>query len=152
MSRNDNAKCGTRVPPRLCDLPSIGRSTLLLAAFTLAAGATVLFCFNPSQYYFYPLCQFHAATGLACPGCGALRAAHQLLHLHPIAALRFNALLVLAAPFGAWLAVRFAICSWQQRPITLAGRTAWLWAGLVVIIAFAVLRNLPLPQLTWLKP
>ncbi len=152
MKLPPNPSSRDEVPPRLADLPLISRTTKLLAALSLAAGAAVLFCFNPSQYHFYPLCQFHAATGLACPGCGALRAAHQLLHLHLVAAMRFNALLVLSVPVAAWLAARFAVRSWQRRPIALPNQPAWLWAGLTVVIAFGILRNLPLPQLAWLSP
>ena len=65
-------------------------ATMSLVA--LAAG--VLFCFDPNRYPFYPLCFFHRATGLLCPGCGSLRALHQLLHGNLATAFHFNALLV----------------------------------------------------------
>ena len=56
----------------------------------------VLFFFNPAQHGFYPICLFHALTGLNCPGCGGTRAAYQLLHGHLLRALQDNALFVLS--------------------------------------------------------
>src|SRR5437899_5204354 len=71
--------------------------------------AVILYFFNPSQFGFYPSCMFRRVTGLLCPGCGSLRAAHELLHGHLGTALRLNALFVLGLPAGAgigswWLA------------------------------------------------
>ena len=41
------------------------------------------------------LAEFHAMTGLWCPGCGGLRAVHDLTHGHLVTALHENALVVL---------------------------------------------------------
>ena len=57
-----------------------GSIGLVLGAFALLGLAAVLFFFNPAQSGFYPFCVFHRTTGLLCPGCGSLRALHQLLH------------------------------------------------------------------------
>ena len=75
----------------------------IIGAVSGAAVAAVLmvhFLFNPSHYGFYPRCILYRMTGIYCPGCGALRASHQLIHGHFLTALRCNALLVL---FGALL-------------------------------------------------
>src|SRR5258708_14586762 len=64
------------------------RANLMLSG--LAAGSLVLFSFSPTEHGFYPLCQFHALTGLQCPGCGGTPALYQLLHLHWAAAVRLN--------------------------------------------------------------
>ena len=45
-------------------------------------------------------------TGLACPGCGSLRALHQLTHGHFGEALRLNPMLVMALPFLFWIVLR----------------------------------------------
>ena len=45
-------------------------------AVALATLATV----DPNQPGHYPTCPFLATTGFYCPGCGALRAVHDLLH------------------------------------------------------------------------
>jgi hypothetical protein len=126
--------------------------TLVVLAI-VAIGSSVLFLFNPAQHGFYPLCVFHKLTGLNCPGCGALRALHQLSHGHVLEALRLNALLVLALPFLLFALTR---AWWQQqagnrqtRPLL---RPVWVWMMLVVIVAFGILRNLPLPLLAQLSP
>lgn len=115
----------------------------LLLTLVIAMAAAVLYCFDPAQVGFYPRCQFHALTGLQCPGCGGLRAVHALLHGHVASALRLNALLVAALPLGAGLAgwrwSRRRRCPEKHAP----GAAAWLWILLAVVIAFGVMRNLP---------
>ena len=125
--------------------PSGGARNWLWVGITAALlAAVVLFFFNPSQHGFYPRCFFKMATGLDCPGCGGLRATHQLLHGHLRAAFAFNPLFVAALPFAAFFAARAALEQWTGRkrprliPMTAA---VWICAGLVV--AFGVLRNLP---------
>src|SRR5512135_2794851 len=79
---------------------------LSLFAVVAMSAAAVLFCFDPAQFAFYPFCWFHRTTGLLCPGCGALRGLHQLLHGHIAAAFRLNPLLVLGLPIAALFAGR----------------------------------------------
>ncbi len=115
---------------------------LVLAA--VAAGAFgILFCFDPAHYGFYPHCLFFQTTGLLCPGCGSLRALHQLLHGHWLAALRFNALLVLALPFLIGLAAKWSWLAFHRRPIRIQVRPLWLWLFLGAIVIFGVGRNWP---------
>ena len=109
----------------------------------LAMIAGVLFLFNPSQYHFYPVCFFHEVTGLLCPGCGALRAMHQLLHGHLAAAFHFNPLLVLALPFLFWMGVRLIARNAEHQSPSVALRPFWIWALFAVVVVFGVLRNLP---------
>lgn len=115
----------------------------LLIALALLGGAVVLFRFDPAQHGFYPRCQLHRLTGLQCPGCGGLRALHALLHGHVMEAVRLNPLFVLALPvIGVWMATW--LTRRRRNPATrLTLPTAWIWAGLAVVIAFGVLRNLP---------
>jgi hypothetical protein len=86
---------------------------------------------------------FHALTGLQCPGCGGLRAAHQLLHGHLAAAWQLNPLVVLGVAGGlAWLAARL-VGKWSGRDILPPLRRTWLfWAGVSGVALFAVARNL----------
>src|SRR5207244_4443092 len=74
--------------------------------FIAGAALMPLYFFNPVEHSFFPKCFFHALTGLDCPGCGGLRATHQLLHGHVLAALRLNALFVALIPVGAFFALR----------------------------------------------
>ena len=109
----------------------------------MAFCAAVLFWFNPSEHAFYPFCIFYRTTGLLCPGCGSLRALHQLLHGHFLSAFHLNALLVLSLPvvigfvFGRYL--------WRGRRAPFIGNYArWLWILVaVVVVGFGIWRNLP---------
>ncbi len=130
-------------------LPS--RPALLLLAILLA-GVSILFFFNPDRCGFYPVCLFHQTTGLFCPGCGSLRALHQLLHGHVGAAFHFNALLVLAMPMLFALALRLVIRRYRNQPSAITIRPEWLWWGFAVVLVFGIVRNLPLSDLAWLGP
>lgn len=114
-----------------------------VVGLTLAAAAGVLFWFNPTQYHFYPVCQFHQLTGLNCPGCGMTRAAYALLHGEWQQALRDNALLVggliFLAARGSWWGLR----RWRGQPVPQLFQPRWLWPLLLVAIAFTIVRNLP---------
>jgi len=114
------------------------------ATIGLATAVAVLFVFDPSTTGFYPVCMFHQVTGWDCPGCGGLRAMHQLSHGHIAAAWRLNPFVVGLLPVIVWLGVReaariFAHREWPglvTRPIF-----GWLLAGALVL--FGVLRNVP---------
>src|SRR6478735_12362597 len=72
----------------------------LLATGALVVGCGVLRAVDPSGGP--TICPFKAWTGLDCPGCGATRAAHQLLNGHLLAAMDLNLVFVLAAPLVLW--------------------------------------------------
>ena len=105
---------------------------------------SLLFFFAPDRYPFYPRCLFHVLTGLDCPGCGGLRAAHRLLHGDLAGAFAFNPLLVLLSPVLGWFllgwAVREATGRAWPNPFQ---RRLWIWVLLGVIVLFSVVRNLP---------
>src|SRR5258706_8063077 len=86
---------------------SPARSATIISALgaSLAAGAVILYRFDPATVHFYPRCVFHALTGLQCPGCGTTRALHHLLHGDVAGAFRLHALLFVAVPFGALASV-----------------------------------------------
>lgn len=122
---------------------------LPVAGAVLAAGAVLFFC-NPVEHRFFPPCLFHNLTGLHCPGCGATRALHQLLHGHVSAALRCNALLILSLPVLAWLAARFVRQRWRGEKDTPQWPGWWTWIFLGAMLVFVVWRNLP--SGAWLAP
>jgi len=72
-------------------------AALLLAALV----ALVVFFFDPATAGFYPPCLFKTVLGRECPGCGSLRAAHQLLHGNVGAAWALNRTVVVALPLAA---------------------------------------------------
>jgi hypothetical protein len=62
----------------------------------LAAAAALLYFYDPASTPFYPSCPFRALTGLLCPLCGGLRAAHELLHGRVFDAVVLNPFLIAA--------------------------------------------------------
>jgi len=138
------------LPPKLKERRH-RNSTMVALALILATGAAgILYLFNPAQHAFYPVCYFHAATGLNCPGCGSLRAMHQLLHGHLAEAARFNLLLLLCLPYLGWRTIRFAIARLRRQPATFAIKPGWLWTFLCAAVVFTIFRNLP--GFIWLAP
>lgn len=124
-----------------------GKTAPKLLSFILGicalVGTAILFWFDPSQHGFYPRCIFHQVTGYLCPGCGALRAMHQLLHGNLAAAWHFNPLLIASLPL---FAVYGLVVFWRKhlrRPAP-EFRLAWIWTGVAIILIFGVARNLPL--------
>ena len=124
--------------------PARRRLYLLAAGGAVClAGAAFLRAFDPSKPGPYPVCIFHALTGLWCPGCGSLRALHQLLHGHVLAALRYNPLTVLALPFVAYAMASYALRWAGMRALPAPRMRGWYgWALLGLIVAFGVLRNI----------
>jgi hypothetical protein len=157
-------------PPRFADVaaPGDGRTPALLPSVVLpariapavlalgillgAVASLVLFSFDPREYHFYPICFFHKTTGLLCPGCGALRATHQLLHGHLAAAFHFNPMLVASLPFSFWFGARFAVQKARNQPVSLGLRPGWLWLVLAAVLVVSVLRNLPGAPFALLRP
>jgi hypothetical protein len=116
-------------------------ANLIVAAGT--AMAALLYRFSPQEYRFYPRCPVYALTHHLCPGCGATRAAAELLHGHFAAAIHYNAAFVVLSPlaicyFGkiCWTAVRENRVEWPQLP-DWAVQTA-----LAALLLFTLARNL----------
>ncbi len=138
------------------DAPEVGTGSAKfgVAAITAlaAAGGIILFYFDPVRSTFYPRCWFHLVTGLQCPGCGSLRALHQLLHGNLLAALHSNVLAMAAFPLLVIVCIAQVLKQGHGRLLSLPMRTTWLWWGFVLLTAFGILRNLPVEPFTWLAP
>ena len=135
------------IPPKISAPLSPGIfAGIALGATAIGAGAVVFF-FNPSTHGFYPVCAFHALTGLNCPGCGMTRALYALLHGNFPVALKDNALLVLAL---AVMVGHFILRKLKNQPATFNLSPKLLWPLLALAVAFAVVRNLP--GFEWLSP
>lgn len=116
----------------------------------VAAAGGYLAVVDPNQPGHYPGCPVRAVTGLYCPGCGGLRAMHDLARGQLEAALSSNLAVVLAVP-----AVIFLWAIWSRN--RLLGRPAgvrvpgWVLCVIVLfLVAFGVLRNLS--GMDWLAP
>src|SRR2546421_13112009 len=81
------------------------RAVLAGGAAMVAFVVYALYHFDPAITEVFPICPFRYLTGYYCPGCGSLRALHQLLHGNLAAALGYNPLMVFTLPFVTyWLA------------------------------------------------
>jgi hypothetical protein len=116
-------------------------------AIALTALATLYF-FDPVTSGFYPVCLLHATTGLLCPGCGTLRALHQLTHGNFAAAWGLNPFTVALVPVGLWLAARELIWFTTGRRLPgIVTRPIFGWALLAGLVIFGILRNVPISRL-----
>ena len=111
------------------------------AVGTAAAGLMLLYFFAPEQHSFYPRCLFLAITRLECPGCGGLRAMHQLLHGHLAAAFHLNPLMIILLPVLCVAAIGRLANASRGRPLVV--KPGWLWFLGLAGVVFGVLRNLP---------
>ena len=96
-------------------------------------------------------CPFRAITGWDCPLCGGTRMGNALLHFEIGAAFAFNPLalitLVVLGMLGVLWTVQFAGGPAIRPPAAMRERVSavrgawWLAAGLAVLVAYTVLRN-----------
>lgn len=127
------------------------RDPLLLAGVGIA-GLTYLALNDPNQSAsVYPKCPLKYFTGIDCPGCGMTRSLYSLMHGDLVSAMSHNLLFVLALPFLVWAAVRWAGAKLGYDLPPLVKPRPWMgWAFAVAVVVFGVVRNLPVPGLSWL--
>ena len=132
----------------------LSRRVEYVALFVLGlVGVAVLYTFDPRNPGTYPICPFLGLTGYHCPGCGTLRALHQLLHGNVVPALGHNPLTVLSLPF-----ITYSFTDGALRVFRIAAPPRvfiphqFIWALFVGIVAFWLLRNVPVEPLTVLAP
>ena len=129
------------------------RAAYVALALLAAAGLALLYFVDPRQPGRYPSCLFLGFTGCYCPGCGTLRSLHQLLHGNVVSALGYNPLTVLSLPFIAYSYATGAARAFRiPAPRAVFVHHLWIWALLVGVIAFWILRNTPVEPLTVLAP
>jgi hypothetical protein len=125
-----------------------------LAVLVMAIFATLLYHRWPAGLSWYPGCLFHKVTGLHCPGCGMTRAAYATLHGDLGRAFRMNPVGMVLLPVGM-MALALESVGWiRNRPsrfhLNVGPKGAWALAWLV--IAFWILRNIPVWPFTLLAP
>ena len=111
----------------------------LLGSGALLAGALVYIGLvdphNPDSVF--PVCPFRLLTGWNCPGCGALRMIHDVLHGDLAAAVNDNVLLLVGIPvLVGWILLRSRR---GKSPLTIPTVAAFATTAL----AWTVVRNLP---------
>ncbi|QZT61832.1 DUF2752 domain-containing protein [Mycolicibacterium austroafricanum] len=125
---------------------------LLVGALAAGACAVVWAADPTTPGGLLPQCPTKALLGVDCPGCGALRMIYSLLHGDVLAAVRFNALAVVAlgfliVAFAAWTYGRIVdrrMISWQHHkwaaPVTLAVVAVWFVLRILPFAPFIALR------------
>lgn len=106
------------------------------------AAVPLLYFMNPAQSGWFAPCPFRWLTGWLCPGCGSLRAIHAVLHGEFGHAFHLNPLMVILLPLTLFLLARHmatVVRGAAERPLPAFA----VWALLLLTIAFAVARNLP---------
>ncbi|HEX8802788.1 MAG TPA: DUF2752 domain-containing protein [Acidimicrobiales bacterium] len=124
-----------RLRPRLAVLAALGAATAYVGAV------------DPEGGGLYPVCPSRALLGVDCPACGGLRGTHDLLHGDMAGALDHNLLLPAALAVAA-VALALWLLPLVGRPARTLRPPRWLVvAATVVVVAFTVLRNLPVAGL-----
>lgn len=125
----------------------------LLVAVVAAAVCTGIWLADPTTPGGpLPTCPTKAFLGIDCPGCGSLRMLYSLMHGNVWAAVRFNALGLVAVVLLVWAYVAWTyghlvgrrIQSWQHHR----------WAALVTLVLWVVwfvIRNIPVAPFTGLS-
>ena len=130
------------------------RRLRLLVGIGVPIGA-VLFVLSVLWVPRTPPCPFYTLTGLYCPGCGAGRCVTALLHFRFYAAFRYNPLMVICLPAVAYylFKVYFGFVFGRDvLPVPKIRARALGVAVLITVIAYSVLRNIPVYPLTLLAP
>jgi hypothetical protein len=125
---------------------------VLFTAILLPVVVSLLYAYSPTEYSFLP-CMFHQLTGLHCPGCGATRCAHSLLHGDLQQAFAWNPLFVIVLPLLLYVVVRTAFQMWTGKP--LAGYRFPVWTTFLlfwIMLIYWIARNIPFEPFTWLAP
>lgn len=135
--------------------PTIDQSLVYVSALALAGLIAAVCFFQPGSTPFLPPCPLHALTGLYCPGCGSTRMLFYLVHGSPYLAFRENPLAMVVLPgvlygLGRQLLAPLRATQSMIRPGRI--RPGWATAFCVVVVLFAVLRNLPYAPFNALAP
>jgi len=137
----DRPSVAPSAPPRWRRLA--GPVGTLLALGTATALIAVIDPHTPGTY---PVCPTQALFGIDCPGCGGLRATHDLAQGDVLGAAGHNLLFVLSVPIILVVLARSLWLAWHGRvPQQMAATRARVLVilAVVVVILFSVIRNLP---------
>jgi Protein of unknown function (DUF2752) len=118
--------------------PPAGRGNRVVGGALLAAALTYVGLVDPhNPDSFFPVCPFRLLTGWNCPGCGALRMIHDVLHGDLAGAIADNVLLLVGIPLLAgWALLRYRR---GKSPLTIPATAAIV----STLLAWTVVRNLP---------
>jgi hypothetical protein len=135
-------------------MQSLKNNWTLRAALLLGGiGLLMLRLFDPATSGIFPPCPLHYFTGWYCPGCGSLRAIHQLLHGHFYQAWAMNPLTLILLPFLMYGLASSVMFQLRGRGLPEIFLPATLIRALcAIILTFGILRNIPIHPLNLLAP
>lgn len=98
----------------------------------------ILYIFIVLKYNIGIPCIFHELTGFYCPGCGGSRAIASLFKLNFYQAFRYNPLIITLLPFACiYFFYKYILNGKRNLPNFV------FYILLIIIILFAILRNVP---------
>lgn len=133
--------------------PTRERYLLAGSAAAIAAAMVMLRVFDPATSGIFPPCPVRYLTGWYCPGCGSLRAIHQLLHGNLQAAWAMNPLTILFLPYVSYGLASYCLATIRGRGLPEIFLPAvWIRVLCALIVLFGIARNLPVYPLNLLAP
>jgi len=126
------------------------RSFRIIIVLAAGAGLLLYFFIEPKDGNL-PKCIFHELTGFYCPGCGGQRSLHSLLNGNFLKAIDYNLLFILLLPLILYFMFvfitgkKYSTSSFIYKPyfsLTIA----------IAVVAFWILRNIPVKPFSWLAP
>lgn len=92
---------------------------------------------------FFPPCGLKVSFHLYCPGCGGTHALEELLRLHPVQSFLCNPMVLYMAGCLVYFYIKFVILLIRQHGNAFFTiRLGFLWAFLIIMIVFCIIRNL----------
>lgn len=112
------------------------------------------FSFDAGKNSFFPRCPFYTLTHFYCPGCGSQRSLSALLRGHILQALSYNLLFVASLPLVMYSAIIYTINVFRTAPIKqqFVYSPSFIKSCLWLVVAFFILRNVPVPAFSFLRP
>ena len=124
-----------------------------LIYFLITVLIIILYKYDPSiaDNSLYPSSLFRELTGFYCPGCGATRALHELLHGNIQSALTLNPLLVIFIPYFIYL---FCNACLLNNKVVIKNHFNNKNIAIIIIIflIYGFLRNIPVYPFSLLAP
>nr|WP_227998115.1 DUF2752 domain-containing protein [Nocardia australiensis] len=123
----------------------------LMVAGTGVAAALLLHFRDPHVEGSYGICPVYGLTGFYCPGCGGMRAIHNLTDGQVVDSLHSNVLAVPLVLGFVLLVTDWTVRAWRGQRMRLPSisRTT-MWTLLALFAVYSVVRNTPWG--TWLTP
>ena len=116
-----------------------------LAALTLTAAFLIVIKLFPAvrALIFSWKCPFYTLTGLYCPGCGGTRAVLLLLKGRLIESFLMHPIVLNGAALYVWFMASHTLSFLTKGAVSgLRWRNIYLWAGLIIIAANWLLKNI----------